>query len=442
MQWTALRRAPAPRLAARAAASILASIVAGAALAQEAPAALQSAPAAAALTIDEAVARALESAPLIRAREEGLRAADGAYRQAGARPNPELLLEAENFGGSGAFDGVGAGEFTYSLAQQIERGGKRRARRAFAGAERDIAGLNVERTRLDIVLAAQAAFIDAVAAETAVELARARAASAGEISRDVGRRVDAARDPKGASDSAAAAAAAARSDLARATRERDLARQQLALLAGLETPAVSLVAPWFAAPPAGVGDGRVDSDYSPDLAALKSAEERAEAAVALERAAAKQDPTVSLGVRNLRETRDTAAVLSVSMPLAFFNRNTGAIARAEAERRQAAFESEAGALALSRELVRARGVLDAAIAEAAALRRDVIPRAESALAGARAGYARGAFTYLDVFNARDALFDFRAREVEALRRAHLAKAEFERLTARLSEPNSTMESDR
>ncbi len=130
------------------------------------------------------------------------------------------------------------------------------------------------------------------------------------------------------------------------------------------------------------------------------------------------------------------------MPLAFFNRNTGAIARAEAERRQAAFESEAGALALSRELVRARGVLDAAIAEAAALRRDVIPRAESALSNARAGYARGAFTYLDVFNARDALFDFRAREVEALRRAHLAKAEFERLTARLSEPNSTMESDR
>ena len=135
----------------------------------------------------------------------------------------------------------------------------------------------------------------------------------------------------------------------------------------------------------------------------------------------------------------TAAILSVSMPLAIFNRNKGAIARAEAERRQAAFEREAGALALSREIVRARSTLDTASAEAATLRRDVIPRAETALAGARAGYARGAFTYLEVFSAQTALFDFRAREVDALRRAHLARAEFDRLTARLAAPADVKE---
>ena len=167
---------------------------------------------------------------------------------------------------------------------------------------------------------------------------------------------------------------------------------------------------------------------------MKSLEDRAAAAAALERAAAKQDPTISVGVRNLRETRDTAAILSVSMPLAIFNRNKGAIARAEAERRKAAFEREAGELALSREIVRARSILDAATAEAATLRRDVIPRAESALSNARAGYARGAFTYLEVFSAQTALFDFRGKEVDALRRAHLARAEFDRLTARLAAP--------
>lgn len=431
MQWTALRRRSASRLAAGFAASIALSVTSTAAIAQD------SAPLA--LTIDDAVARALDAAPLIRASEEGLSAAEGAYRQAGARPNPELILEAENFAGSGSFDGVGAGEFTYSLAQQIERGGKRRARRAFAGAERDIAGLNIDRTRLDTILAVRAAFIDAVAADATVDLAQARAASADETSRVVSRRVDAARDPRGAGDSAAAAAADARSDLTRAGIERDAARQQLAILVGLETPNISLVSSWFATPPTGVGDAPSGAADSPDLAILKSAETRADAAVALERAAARQDPTISLGVRNLRETRDTAAVLSVSMPLAFFNRNKGAIARAEAERRQAAYEREAGALALSREIVRARNGLDAAIAEAATLRRDVIPHAESALAGARAGYARGAFTYLEVFSAQTALFDFRAKEVEALRRAHLAKAEFDRLTARLAAPADVKE---
>lgn len=425
MSLSRLRRALAPRLAAGVAACVLISALASGVSAQNAPAAL---------TIDDAVARALETAPIIRASEEGLRASEGAYRQAGARPNPELLIEAENFGGSGDFSGFGAGEYTYSVGQQVERGGKRRARRAFARAERDIAGRTVERTRLDVILATQAAFIDAVAAQAGADLARARAASAEETRRSVARRVEAAKDPKGAGDSAAAAAAAAASDFSRAMRERDLARQQLALLTGSGAPDFSLVAPWFAAPPAGIGDPSFDGGDSPDLVILKSLEDRAAAAAALERAAAKQDPTISVGVRNLRETRDTAAILSVSMPLAFFNRNKGAIARAEAERRKAAFEREAGALALSREIVRARSILDAATAETATLRRDVIPRAESALSNARAGYARGAFTYLEVFSAQTALFDFRAKEVDALRRAHLARAELDRLTARLAAP--------
>lgn len=404
---------------------MLISALAGGVNAQGAPAAL---------TIDDAVARALETAPIIRASEEGLRASEGAYRQAGARPNPELLIEAENFGGSGDFSGFGGGEYTYSLGQQIERGGKRRARRAFAGAERDIAGRTVERTRLDIIFAAQAAFIDAVAAEAEADLARARADNAEETRRTVARRVEAAKDPRGAGESAEAAAAAARSDLARAEREREVARQQLGILAGLNAADFVLIAPWFAAPPAVIGDPSVDASKSPDLAILKSLEDRAAAAAALERATARQDPTISVGVRNLRETRDTAAILSVSMPLAIFNQNKGAIARAEAERRRAAFEREAGEIALSREIVRARSVLDVATAEAATLRRDVIPRAESALSNARAGYARGAFTYLEVFSAQAALFDFRAKEVDALRRAHFAKAEFDRLTARLAAP--------
>jgi len=424
------RRRSAPRLAAGVAACVLISALAGGVNAQGAPAAL---------TIDDAVARALETAPIIRASEEGLRASEGAYRQAGARPNPELLIEAENFGGSGDFSGFGGGEYTYSLGQQIERGGKRRARRAFAGAERDIAGFTVGRTRLDIAFAAQAAFIDAVAAEAGADLARARADSAEETRRTVARRVEAAKDPRGAGESAEAAAAAARSDLARAEREREVARQQLGILAGLNAADFVLIAPWFAAPPAVIGDPSVDASKSPDLAILKSLEDRADAAARLERAAAKQDPTIAVGVRNLRETRDTAAILSVSMPLAIFNRNKGAIARAEAERRQAAFEREAGEIAFSREIVRARGVLDTAVAEASTLRRDVIPRAEAALAGARAGYARGAFTYLEVFSAQTALFDFRAKEVDALRRAHLAKAEFDRLTARLAAPADVKE---
>ncbi|MEQ1929121.1 MAG: hypothetical protein ABL957_01125, partial [Parvularculaceae bacterium] len=76
MSLSRMRRAHAPRLAAGVAACVLVSALAGGVNAQGAPAAL---------TIDDAVARALETAPIIRASEEGLRASEGAYRQAGAR---------------------------------------------------------------------------------------------------------------------------------------------------------------------------------------------------------------------------------------------------------------------------------------------------------------------------------------------------------------------
>ena len=254
MQCPLMRRAIAPRLAAAIAAGLLCSVSVSAAQAPEPPAPLVADRIA--LTIDDAIRRAIDLSPSLRASAEGVSAAEGAWRQAGARPNPQLLIEAENFAGSGEFNGVSSSEFSYSLAQQIERGGKRRARRAVAGADREIADLNVQRTNLDIAFAAQTAFIEAVTAKAAADLARDRAAGFEETRRAVARRVEVAKDPRGAGDSAAAAAAEARSDLARADRESVIAREQLAILTGLDAAQMMLVAPWFTAPPDGAVGGR------------------------------------------------------------------------------------------------------------------------------------------------------------------------------------------
>jgi cobalt-zinc-cadmium efflux system outer membrane protein len=382
------------------------------------------------LSIDEAVARAIAAAPILAAGSEAIKAAEGGLRQAGARPNPALILEAEDFAGSGDFSGFGGGQYTYSVGQQIERGGKRRARRAVAAADRDIAIFSAARTELDVAFSARAAFIEAAAAELAFDLSEARKANLEQTLTVVARRVEAARDPASALNSAAAAKAEGEAALARAARGRRQALDELALLTGLAPSSVVVTAPWFQTPPTPAAEPQGEF-RSADIAILALIEERAAAAADLQRANSKQDPTVSLGLRNLQASRDTAVVASVSMPLSIFNRNKGAIARAEAERRQAAFEREAGALALSRDIVRARGELDAASAEAAALARNVLPEAARALASARAGFQRGAFSYLDVAVAETAYFQHRAKEIEALRQAHLAKARFDRLTAEL-----------
>src|SRR3546814_14525053 len=62
-----------------------------------------------------------------------------------------------------------------------------------------------------------------------------------------------------------------------------------------------------------------------------------------------QDYTVSGGTRFLRETNDVAVLGGISIPLGRFDRNQGNIARAQAERRQLEFQSEASRLERSEE---------------------------------------------------------------------------------------------
>jgi cobalt-zinc-cadmium efflux system outer membrane protein len=68
-----------------------------------------------------------------------------------------------------------------------------------------------------------------------------------------------------------------------------------------------------------------------------------------------------------------------------------------------------------------------------AMEADVIPQAERALTLARAGYDRGAFSYLDVLEAQRALSEARQRRTEALRTFHANKAAFDRLTGRFAD---------
>src|SRR3546814_6902316 len=81
-----------------------------------------------------------------------------------------------------------------------------------------------------------------------------------------------------------------------------------------------------------------------DAAVVDAAVDRARAQVVVEQSRAHQDYTVSGGTRFLRETNDVAVLGGISIPLGRFDRNQGNIARAQAERRQLEFQSEASRL--------------------------------------------------------------------------------------------------
>ena len=101
------------------------------------------------LTLDEARERALAANPELRVGRGAAAAVAGAYRQARAFANPELVIEAEDFGGNLPADTPT--QRTFSISQSVEWFGKRSARVEAARLEREVAALDLARQRRDIV---------------------------------------------------------------------------------------------------------------------------------------------------------------------------------------------------------------------------------------------------------------------------------------------------
>ena len=387
------------------------------------------------VTMRDAVARALQAAPSISAGEEAVRASGGALRQARARPNPTVAFEADEFAGSGAFSGIDSAEFTLSVGQRIERGGKRRARVGLAQADRDLARLSASIARHEVIFEARRAYVDAMAAAAALDVAESSADAARDLEQTVARRVRSARDPAAAEQRVAAVALVARSDVDQARYGLRRAKRHLSALWGQADDRFDVDrARLFDIAPVDATALTARLDDVPDLLAARMTAQRAAAALVLERARAKQDPTIGLGLRQFQETDDVAAMVSFSLPLALFDTNKGNIARAAAQRRRADLLARDARLRLDRDVTASLETLSAAHAEARAFRDEVIPMARTALDETRAGYERGAFGYLAILDAQQALQRFQAREISALKRFHLAKASLDRLLAAYDGP--------
>lgn len=385
------------------------------------------------LTLQDAIARAVESDPGLRAARAGVDAARGDLRQARARPNPELSAEVENFNGEGELRGFDGAETTFSLSQELEIGGRRSARIRLAN--REVHGVELERAvrGLDLIRDAQTAYYDALAAAELVAIAEERLRTAEALNVSVGRRVAAARDPLMAGARAEAGLAEARIALTRAQAEAANARATLASLLGGDT-GFALIPADFALPRTGEHDHAEPDDSTPDFARLAAARDRANAAVGVERSLAWQNPTLSFGYRQFAADNDEGALVAgVSIPLGVFDRNQGAVARARAEQRRAEFDLEAGRRILMREFAALQRARTADAAAIASTEDQVIPQAERALELAQDGYNRGAFSYLDVLEAQRALSDARQTRIDSLRSYHNNEAALDRLTARFGD---------
>jgi len=385
------------------------------------------------ITLRDALALALMNNPRLAAFSWEVRAREANVLQAGLLPNPEITIELENFGGSGATSGFDSSENTLWLSQLIELGGKRTKRRTVADFERAVAGWDYESARIDTLTEVALAFSQLLAAQERHALSEELVGVTDRALQIVGEQVKAGAVSAVEKSRAEVTLASSRVELARRVRELNSARKLLAATWGSTTVSFSGVAgvldEGISPPPSEPALVR-QVEENPDLARWTTELSARRALVDLEDSRAIPDVTLSGGPRWFNETNDSAFVLEVSVPLPLFDRNQGAALEARRRVAKASEERRAAEVDVKTALSTAYESLAATYEAVVSLQRDALPKALAAFDGATAAYRRGVFRYLDVLDAQRTLFALRSDYLDTLAAYHSDVARVERLVGK------------
>lgn len=383
-----------------------------------------------ALTLGQAVERALAANPDLQGFAFALKAQEARIAQAGQRPAAEAGVDLENVLGSGEFDGLDAAEATFVLSQVIELGDKRRLRSTAAESGRGVLSVERQAAQLDVLAEVTRRFIAVAAAQEQVELARQATMLAQGTVEDVTRRVRAARSPEAELLRSRAALSRASLDERRALAELGAARQNLAAQWGSPRPDFGSVSAGLYAFPALTDFDKLAArlDRNPDFLRFTSEARLRDAELRLARSLRKPDVNISGGVRRLEASSDQALVMGVSVPLFAGRRAAPAIAEAEALRGQVDAGRNAALVRARSRLYELYEDLRQAIGETDVLRREVMPLLDEALKATTYAYERGRYGYVELVDAQRAFLDSRSAAIESAARAQALLAEIERLT--------------
>lgn len=367
---------------------------------------------------------------LIEARAK-IEAARGHARQAGAWADPTFGVEVEDVAGSGPYTGWSQAQTTVSLSEPLELGGQRGARVVAGRAAVRSAELQGEQLRVEFGYELAVAYAEAEAAQARAELLKEDIARAQEDVRTARALVKAGKEADLRAVQADATSAAARAEFEEARAEQLNALGRLSSLAGIPEPLEGVTPSMLngqAPAPAAVTAAPQPAD--PAVRTAEAEHEAAQQRLAVERKKAIPTPTLSVGTRRLSATDSNAWVMSVSVPLPFFNRNRGEIAAARAD-------VTAAQARLSGTQLESAAAWRAALSQvqSSESRRAAADQAESAAREAyrlaRTGYDAGRTPLIELLSTRRLLTEAQARALDARIARVRAEATLARLAGRI-----------
>jgi outer membrane protein, heavy metal efflux system len=379
------------------------------------------------LTLDQALERAERLQPQLAEARALIEAAAGRAEQAGALPNPELILGAQQLPlDRGASN---QREYVAGVAQPIPVGGRLRKAREAELMQREVRLRGLEVARRDLRRGVHAAFATALYQEQAFEAQSQIAQGFEKLVAATTARID-------AGDAVAGDLARVEMEMLRAEVERQrsqaLRDQSLMALAGAIGDAnlriSSLAGDLEATFEVPMLETLTASLVSQPEALQAEANLRASSAW-LELAKSERIPDVRVEAlyHRLEATEENTIDLGISIPLPLFNRNQGRLREARAE-----FEAAQARARMTQNEVAARlqssyVELTSALTSSRTLRGEVLPRAEKVLRSAEARYEVGDISLIELLPVRRNWAEVRLGYLESLRDVLLAWADVKSL---------------
>jgi len=393
------------------------------------------------LALDQVIARALEKSPVLGASSARADAATAGRSQAGALPNPELSLQAENIHGDGPYEGLDGAEITYSVSQRVELSGKRGNRMRVADADKTRIHYARDAARLDLIRDVTTAYAELVTTQQEVAILEEERNLATEVRDSVAAKVQAGKEPPILKNKAQIELSVSEIALERAQRNLSARKQALFSLMGGETSDFTVAMDGLPplSEPEPLQSYRARLPQTPEVRSLDTDVIQAKAGLSLEKSNVIPDPTFNFGVRDFREDDNQAFVAGVSIPFPVFNMNRAGVERAGHHLNAVILDQRGAQLSLDARLTAIYSDFTSAYGEARALKTTVLPGAEESFSFAREGYDAGKFDYLEVLDAQRTLFDARRQFNEAVLDYHRQRAAIERMTAAHAEQHNQKE---
>ncbi|MFO0691148.1 MAG: TolC family protein [Myxococcota bacterium] len=382
------------------------------------------------VALADALAAALQGSPALASQSIEIRRREARALQAGMRPNPVVSVLAEDFAGDSQKKSLGYQQTTISLAQLVELGGKRAARRRLADRDRDLATWDFETRRVAVLADTTKAFLIVLGLQERKTLLGELEGIAAEMLRSVASTVRAGAVSPVEEDRAHVNLDRVLLEVAQLDDELEAARALLAASWGEARATFDAVNGdlWALPPMPGLEALEAVATESPELARWNAEIAQREAALSVERAARIPNLEVSVAGRHHPLGDAAGVVAGVSIPVPVFDRNQGGILAARHELTRARNEQRLRDVSVRSTIVASHQALEIAHRTVVTLRDQIIPRADRVFEQTRRGYATGLFRYVEVLDAQRTLFAARRELLDAVVALHFAATDLERLT--------------